>query len=144
MRIAALIAGTLFALSYSGCALFSHGIENCTQGDTDSYLFGLFFCVPLAVGAPMSFYIGRGAHRVASFVVFSLVWVVGLCAAFDLVPWALSTLVSGHHPCGPDYNDYIPYMRPIDPYVPLIYIVLLNFVVLSPLLVFIPRPGRAA
>lgn len=143
-QLAASTVGTVLALAFSSCAAFSRGIENCTQGDTDSYFIGLIFSTPIAVAAVGAFWFSRSTTGWPAYAQAGITGAVALLLALLLVPWVASTTVAGHHSCGPMYDDYIPYGRAIDRFVPLLYLLLISAVLLSALLPLLSRWVRRA
>ncbi|CAN0150951.1 unnamed protein product, partial [Discosporangium mesarthrocarpum] len=110
----------VFAL-YCFSTAFSRGIENCTMGDTDSYLMGVIYGVPLTAGSLALFWRARNAFgwpRTARFAASP----IGVALLWLLIPWVASTTLAGNHSCGPDYNSYLAYARGIDRFVPLIHV----------------------
>jgi hypothetical protein len=144
IQLVASTVGTFLALAFSSCAAFSHGIENCTQGDTDSYFVGLIFGAPLALASAGAFWASRSATGWPAYARVGVTGTVALLLAVSLVPWVASTTVAGHHPCGALYDEYVPHGRAIDRFVPLLYLALLMLVVVAAALpLFSPRAKRA-
>jgi uncharacterized protein (DUF983 family) len=138
------VAGTVLAVAFFSCAAFSRGIENCTQGDTDSYLVGLIFGTPVALAAVGAFWLSRSTTGWPAYAQAGVTAVVALALALVLVPWVASTTIAGHHPCGALYDEYVPYGRVIDRFVPLLYLALLSLVLGAALIPLVSRRGRRA
>jgi hypothetical protein len=144
IQLAASTVGTFLALAFSSCAAFSHGIESCTQGDTDSYFVGLIFGAPLALASAGAFWVSRFATGWPAYARAGITGAVALLLAVSLVPWVASTTVAGHHPCGALYDEYVPYGRAIDRFVPLLYLALLTLVVIAAALPLLSHRAKRA
>ena len=136
--------GTILSVAFASCTAFSRGIENCTQGDTDSFLVGLIFGAPLALTAVGAFWISRSTTGWSAFVQASVTAATGALLCVLLVPWVTSTTFAGHHPCGALYDEYVPYGRAVDRFVPLVYLALLGLVVFFALLPLMRSRARRA
>ena len=131
VQLAASTFGTLLALAFMSCAALSRGIENCTQGDTDGYLVGLILGAPLALASTGCFWGSRSSRGWPVYVRAGLTAAVALLLTLSVVPWVASTTFAGHHPCGGSYDEYLPYSRAIDRFVPPLYLALLALVVFA-------------
>jgi hypothetical protein len=100
--ISAVIGVLVFAL-FASAFVLAHGGE-CTQGSTDSYMVGLFYCGILSVVTALFFIlsnsmagVGRYHRLIVPFVTIGLIWFVR-----DKI---FSVLFQGHHLCGEEYDD---------------------------------------
>lgn len=100
-------------------------METCTMGDTDGYMVALLFGGPIALLAMALLWHSRNSGSAVVYVGAALVLAVsGALLALDLIPWVVSTTLSGNHPCGAEYNSYLPYLGEFGHYIPVAHAIL--------------------
>jgi hypothetical protein len=114
-----------FSLLFASCAWLGHEAETCTMGDTDGFVLSVIYAIPFVALALTAFWFARDLSGRQAMAAPLIVLPVFAAVLFIMVPWAYSTLYLGHHLCGPEYDDYLPYSSPSDRFVPVVHIVFL-------------------